>query len=396
MRRSFINRWFGQDAQVLHWGWLCLAAALGLSLLGLYAIDVATYSEPGALSTHGRTVQQIIFLGVGILAALIVATPHPHTVRLLAWPALAVVVLLLIFLLLPFVPTSIVRPRNGCRGWIDFGRFDLQPSELAKIAYVLAAAEYLRYRNNHRTLIGLVPPAVITMIPVGLILLQPDLGMSLLFIPAVFAILLTAGAKLKHLSLVVLAGALALPMAYTMLKPYQKERIVGVWQQIRGKADLKANPELFQAQTAITLAGSGQGSGYSDPKARAMLHYTQMPERHNDMVFSVIMTRFGLVGGLLVLLLYGMWVVGALFAAMVCKDGFGRLVIVGFVAIVSGQVFINIGMNIGLVPIIGITLPFVSYGGSSLITVWIMTGLIFSIAMRRPTRMARPTFEFDD
>ncbi|MGQ0629211.1 MAG: FtsW/RodA/SpoVE family cell cycle protein, partial [Phycisphaerales bacterium] len=372
-----------------------LAAALGLSLLGVYAIDIATYAEAGRLSTHPRTLQQLIFLGAGVFAALLVTKPHPHFVRLLAWPALAVVVGLLLFLLVPFVPASIVRPRNGCRGWIDLGPFDLQPSELAKVAFVLAAAEYLRYRENHRTIPGLIAPALITMVPVGLVMLQPDLGMAMLFIPGIFAILLAAGAKRRHLLMVVLAGVLALPMAYPLLKPYQKERIVGLWRQIRGQADLKANPELFQAQTAQMVAGAGETFGLGEPMTRAVLRYTQLPERHNDMVFSVIMARFGLAGGLAVLGLYALWFISALRCAAACKDGFGRLVIVGFVAIIGAQVFINVGMNIGLVPIIGITLPFVSYGGSSMITVWVMTGLVFSIASRRPPRLARPTFEFE-
>lgn len=394
MRRTFTESWFGPDAKSAHIGWLCVATALGLSLLGVYAIDVATYPQSGALSTHGRTLQQLMFLGAGLIAAVAISKPNPHFIRILAWPSLVIVIGLLIFLLIPMVPASIVRPRNGCRGWIDLGAFDLQPSELAKIAFVLAAAEYLRYRDNHRTALGLIPPALITMIPVGLIMLQPDLGVAMLFLPAIFAIVLAAGSKMRHLTAVVLAGALAMPIAYQMLRPYQKDRIVGLWHQIKGDATAASTAEMFQATTAISVSGAGQTEGYSDGKARAILRYTQLPERHNDMVFSVIMTRFGLFGGVFVLALYGLWCLGALIAAARCKDPFGRLVIVGFVAIVAAQVFINVGMNVGLVPIIGVTLPFVSYGGSSMVTVWIMTGLIFSFAVRKPARMARPTFEY--
>jgi rod shape determining protein RodA len=114
------------------------------------------------------------------------------------------------------------------------------------------------------------------------------------------------------------------------------------------------------------------------------------------MVYSVIVNRFGLWGGLLVLGLYGVWTLGALLAAAATRDAFGRLVIVGFAAIVAAQTFINIGMNLGIMPIIGLTLPFVSYGGSSMLTVWMMTGLIVGIALRRPARMARDVLAFDD
>jgi cell division protein FtsW (lipid II flippase) len=389
-----VARLFGEGATGAHWAWLCVVAGLGLSALGVYAIDVASYARPGTLGEHGRTLQQLIFLAVGLLAAGVVALPNPHTVRLLAWPALAVTVGLLVFLLIPWVPTWLVRPRNGCRGWIDLGVFDLQPSELAKVAFVLASAEYLRYRKNHRQFWGLVPPGIIAAVPVGLILLQPDLGTASLFVPAVFAMLLAAGARLRHLLVIVLLVVCAGASTYPFLKPYQKARIVTLLGQFRGDEAAAADPNAFQARTAVVVAGAGQATGYADGQARTVLRHSGLPERHNDMVFAVISARFGVWGALGTLLLYAVWMAGALLTAAVCRDGFGRLVAVGLAAIVSAQVFINVGMNVGLVPIVGLTLPFVSYGGSSMVTVWLMTGLIFGIAARKPARMARPAFEF--
>ncbi len=398
MKRTTIQHLLGPQATLAQWGWLCVIAALGLSLLGVYAIDVATYARPldhfGELG--GRARVQLIFMIAGIVAALLVALPDQVIVRLLAWPSLAAVCGLLIFVLLPFVPTWLVRPRNGCRGWIDLGAFDLQPSELAKIAFVLAQAEYLRHSRNHRTVLGLLPPALITMIPIGLIMLEPDLGMSLLFVPALFAMLLCAGARLKHLAAVVVIAALAVPMAFPIMKPHQQQRIISLIRQVRGDASAASDPDLFQATTARMLTGAGGLTGYSDGKTRSLVHFSRLPERHNDMVFSVIVARFGLIGGLMVLALYGLWALGAIGVAAASRDAFGRLVIVGFTAILGAQVVINVGMNVGVLPIIGLTLPFVSYGGSSMLTVWVMTGLVVGVGLRRPHRMARDTLQFDD
>jgi len=395
MPSSLTSRLFGPNTSLVHGAWLCVLSALALSVLGIYAIDLGS-SSGGGEHLSARAMTQSIYLAVGLLAGLIVALPNPQTVRLLAWPALAGCVVLLVFLLLPFVPSSIVRPRNGCRGWIDLGFFDLQPSELAKIAFVLVLAEYLRYSKRHRTWGGLVPPALVTAVPVALIMLQPDLGMALLFLPGCFAVLLAAGAKLKHLSIVVLAGALAGPAMYPFLKPYQQQRIVSLIKQIRGDASAASDPDLFQSATALMLSGAGQGSGYNEAQARAVVRFSRLPERHNDMIFAVIAARFGLLGGLAVLGLYATWLLGAILAAAGTRDPFGRLLIAGFAAMVAAQVVINVGMNVGIVPIVGITLPFVSYGGSSMIAVWIMTGLIFGVATRRAPRLSRPTFEFGD
>ncbi len=391
----WLRNLFGADATAKHWAWLTLAGAAGLSLLGVYSIDVATaVNAHGGLS--GRTLTQVAYLAVGVVAALIVALPNPNTVRLLAWPGAAVCIGLLVFLLLPFVPASIVRPRNGCRGWIDLGPFDLQPSEVAKIAFVLVSAEYLRFRKNHRTVRGLVPPVLITAVPVGLIMLQPDLGMALLYVPTIFAILLAAGARLKHLAIVVVAGALALPAAYPFLKPYQQQRIVAMIGHLRGGDEARARgDDSFQTEAATTLIAAGGLTGMPDAKARIVVQASRLPERHNDMVFSVLAARFGVAGAALLGGLYVLWLAGAWLTAAAARDPFGRLVCVGFTAFVAGQALVNIGMNVGILPIIGITLPFVSHGGSSMVTLWVMTGIVFGIASRRPPRLPARAFEFE-
>ncbi len=377
-------------------GWLVVLAAVALSIIGLYAIDVgdAARAADNAPAVSGLALRQAIFIGVGMAAAAI-ALPHYRWLGYLSVVLMIGVVALLIILLIPAVPAWIVRPRNGARSWINLGVTDLQPSELAKIAYVLVIARYLRYRSSHRRLSGLLPIGVITMVPVGLITLQPDLGTAMLFIPSLFAMLVAAGARLRHLTVIVLIAAAAAPLAYPLLLPHQKARIAGLVKQLRGdrSADQGIN---FQGDTAQMLIGAGQLAGTPDAKARALIRYSALPERHNDMILAVVVNRFGLWGLLALLTLSMLWTAGALLAAGRTNDPFGRLLAVGLAGFVSAQAAVNLAMNLGLAPIVGVTLPFVSYGGSSMVTMWMMTGLVFSVAAHRPEPMLKTAFEFRD
>jgi rod shape determining protein RodA len=196
------------------------------------------------------------------------------------------------------------------------------------------------------------------------------------------------------MTVIVLAAALAAPASYPILRDHQKQRVIGLVRQIRGDRE-GADGINYQSFTAQRLVGSGQLAGSSDGHARALVRYNSLPEGHNDMVFSVLSTRFGLMGAIGILGLYLVWLVGAALVAATCLEPLGRLIALGLAAFVASQVVVNVGMNIGLLPIIGITLPFVSYGGSSLVTVWLMTGLLFNIAMRRPLPPYRASFEYD-
>jgi cell division protein FtsW (lipid II flippase) len=376
--------------------WLCVVSALVLSLLGVYAIDLAESARPLAEGQLAAVAwKQVVFLVIGLLAAVVTALPHYRWLSWVSWPALVGCIGLLVFLLAPFVPASIVTPRNGARAWIDLGPVDFQPSELTKIAYVLVVAHYLRYRNTHRSLRGLAVPGLITAIPVGLITLQPDLGTAALFVPSLFAMLVTAGAKLRHLTLIVLCAALAAPAVYPVLKPHQKQRIVALVRQYQGDT-ASAQDINFQSYTAQNLIGAGGLAGREPDKSRALVNYNRLPERHNDTVFAVVANRFGFLGGVGLLALSGVWVLGAVATSAACRTPHGRLICVGVAAFVASQVVINVGMNIGLIPIVGITLPFVSYGGSSLLTVWLMTGLIMNVGLHRETRPYRSSFEYAD
>ncbi|MEQ8843961.1 MAG: FtsW/RodA/SpoVE family cell cycle protein [Phycisphaerales bacterium] len=374
-------------------GWLSFAAALALSLLGVYAIDIATQPEPGATGLSGAAHRQLLFLGIGLCVACAACVPHYRWLGILRWPMAAVTIGLLVFLLIPAVPASIVTPRNGTRGWIDLGPMDFQPSEVAKVVFVIVLAWHMRYKRSHRRFLGLLGPAIIAFVPIGLIMLQPDFGTAMMFVPALAAIVIAAGAKLRHLAFIALFAALAAPATYPFLKDYQKERVVGLVRQIQGSRE-GADDINYQSFTAQKVMGAGLATGTADDHARALIRYNRLPEAHNDMVYSVLVTRFGFWGGVGILGLYLAWLLGALGVAAFCTDPFGRLLCVGLAALIAGQTVVNVGMNVGLLPIVGVTLPFLSAGGSSMIAVWLTTALVLAVGLRRSSQPYRPSFEY--
>ena len=376
LRRSRL-RW-------LNPAWLMVLAGLALTAFGILAIAT---TEPELAS------RQAAYAVVGLLAGAIAAWPDYRRLRRFTPLLAGGCLFLLVFVLVPAVPEWLVRPRNGARRWINLGFTDLQPSELAKVAYVLAAAAWLRIDGEHRRLLGFAKPFLLTLVPVGLILLEPDLGTSLLFMPTLFALLWTSGARKRHLAAVVLAAVVAVPASYPLLKPHQKARVDALLAQIEG--DRRYEQDIgYQSARAMDLVGAGGVEGRGE-EAAMLIRHNHLPESHNDMVFAVIACRWGLWGGAVTMGLLGVAVIGALGAAWVSRDAYGRLLAVGIATMLAGQAVVNIAMTICLAPVTGMTLPFVSFGGSSLVTTWAMVGLVVNVALRRPPSLApRRIFEF--
>ncbi len=370
-----------------NYGWICVGAALALSLIGYFAIESTTRPD--------YAVRHAMHLAVGLLAGSLVVAPHFRIAQRLSYVFLLIVIGLLIFLLIPAVPEWIVRPRNGARRWINLYFMDFQPSELAKIAYVVSLATYLRFRSNYRTLRGLLLPLLLTFIPLVLILIEPDLGTAMLFLPTLFAMLIAAGGKIWHLVLIITLGLSLAPLTYPLLEPHQKDRIRAQWAQIQGDPQYESDIG-YQGARAMTLVGAGGLTGVGKDLAADLVRYNRLPENHNDMIFAVICCRWGVLGAIGIWGLFVAFAIGGLLVAGECRDPFGRLVCVGLVTIVFVQMVINTGMTIGLLPITGLTLPFVSYGGSSMVAVWMKVGLILNIGLRRPQNLSRHSFEFDE
>ncbi|QQE11985.1 FtsW/RodA/SpoVE family cell cycle protein [Planctomycetota bacterium] len=375
--------------------WFTLFAAVMLTIFGSLAIGTV---EAG----YGET-QVKMWLPVAVVAMLVVMIPHPRWIGHMTYPLLILSLISLVYLLVPGVP--MVRPINGARSWITLPGMNLQPAEFVKIFFVLGLARYLRYRDSYRTFLGLFVPFILMFVPLLLILKQPDLGTALLFAPTLFAVLVAAGAKLRHLLSLVALGvfAIALVIVVTLfapdnlqlLKPHQQDRIRSVFSLAQGD-DRTANADGFQQATAMRLISAGGMSGYGKENSQTIISYSGLPEAHNDMIFAVVVNRWGISGAFSVIALYFIFITSALLVAARSKDPFVRLSCVGFAAMIFTQSFVNIGMHLGLLPITGITLPFISYGGSSLLSLFIITGLVMNFAVRPNAILARPSFEYDN
>jgi cell division protein FtsW (lipid II flippase) len=217
--------------------------------------------------------------------------------------------------------------------------------------------------------------------------------------------LVAAGAKLRHLGLllglvVVMVGlnvavALWAPDSMQILRPHQRARIVSMVSLAQGDTRF-IKSSAYQQDKAMTLVSAGGLTGYGAERSGTIVTFNKVPHVHNDMIFAVIANRWGALGVLGVLSLYLLLIVSFLLTAARSKDPLAQLSCVGFAGMIFTQVVINVGMNLGLLPITGITLPFISYGGSSLLATFIMIGLTLNFASRRPAMLARPSFEFDN
>ena len=268
--------------------------------------------------------------------------------------------------------------RLGAQRWIQIGSFSFQPSEFAKLGVVLALAHFLGSRNpweGEAKVLGLT--ALIAGVPFLLIMKQPDLGTALVFLPLVVALLLVWGIRYRYLISTCLAGILVSPLLWFLLKSYQKKRIL-----------VFLNPNLDPLGAGYTAIQSRIAVGSGGLFGKGWLHGTQsqlnfIPEHHTDFIFSVIGEELGFLGSCLLLFLYGTLFYHMLEILQRTTDIKGRLVAAGVLSVLFFQVLINMGMTFGLFPITGITLPFISYGGSSLLANCIGIGLLVSVHKER-------------
>lgn len=364
--------------------WIGVLAGGGLAAVGVAAVA----------TTHPELApRQAVYSVVGVAAMALAAAPDYRRMRRL-WPLLSLLcVALLLVVLIPGVPESIVRPRNGARRWINLGFTDFQPSELAKVAFVLAAAAWAGEQGRHRRLLGFARPLLLTLVPVLLILAEPDLGTSLLFFPTLLAVLWCAGARKRHVVGVLLAAALAAPLSYPLLKPHQQARVDALLAQVQG--DRRYEMDIgYQAARAMDLVGAGGVEGTGD-QAALLIRHNHLPEAHNDMVFAVVACRWGFQGGGLLLALFACIAASGVAVALRCRDAYGRLLAIGITTMIAVQAAVNVAMTVGLAPITGMTLPLVSFGGSSVVASWVLLGLLVNVGLRRPPRLApRRVLEF--
>ncbi len=397
-------------------GWAILGSIVVLVGTGLACIYVTDTHYVRGHDGPANAVKQGVRVVVGVLLGLaVLRIGYQRIARyayVLLFAALALLVPLLLAKLLHTSFGGLTAPRNGAYRWLHLPGFPLQPSELMKVAYVLALAWYLRYRKNYRGLGGLMIPVVLSAVPLGLILMEPDLGTALLILPVLFAMLLMAGAKSRHLLLVILIGMSAAPLAWGVIKGYQRARVTAVLLQSDGlRLAVIESPEKYgwlaskrqamewaassgyQLVHSKNAMGSGRWLGNGWGQGTYATH-SLLPDRHNDFVFSLIGHQWGLLGCLVVIVCYVVIVLAGVRIAASTVEPFGRLLAVGIVALIATQVVINLGMTVGLLPITGMTLPFVSYGGSSMLTNFVAVALLIGVSQDRPYILAVRPFEY--
>lgn len=402
---------------------IMLAAMLGLIAIGIAAIyasgnpqQASDQNWPGYFA--GTWKKQIVFAFLGMIALVVTNLIDYRWLGPVSyWIYAAVLVTLTVLLLgrainIPFVPVI-----NGTCRWIRIGIgknfLQFQPSEFCKIAYILALAWYLRFKKNYRQFAGLIGPFALTLLAMILILFEPDLGTVMLMMPILFAMLFVAGAKVKHLMIIILLAILVSPLLWRNMSPNQQQRISSVLLQsswLRQKAtDNPALAKLLTGQSHFSenqwlrttgwqlkhskyAIASGALTGYGFTKG-PYLKYNSLPERHNDFIFAIIAHQWGFLGCATLLGLYGLIIACGIEIAWLNTDPFGRLVSVGIVAMFAVEVIINVSMTLGLMPITGLTLPLVSYGGSSLLVSMIAIGLLNNVGRYRPFSVAGKAFE---
>jgi rod shape determining protein RodA len=343
---------------------------LAISAVGIWNLASASRSAHAPV-----WISQAWWMGAGALVALAVMLFDLRTFQRFAWVFYGVVLLLLVAVLLKG------RYVMGARRWITVGPVNFQPSELAKIAVALALARWFHQDSERRKegygLLGLAVPIGITVLPAALILKQPDLGTSLIVLAVGATMILFAKVRWKTLAIlggVVVVGAV---LAYPHLKPYQRKRVESF---LNPSGD--ALGAGYHATQSMIAVGSGQGLGKGWGQG-TQTYLSFLPEQHTDFIFSVWAEEHGFVGCLLLLALYFALVTSAVEISGGARDRFGHFVGVGVSAMLFWHVFINIGMVTGILPVVGVTLPLMSYGGSSVVAVYSAIGLLANVSMRR-------------
>jgi len=348
--------------------WALLATALfivALSVLSMWNL------APGRGGT-ALAWRQLSWVGSGLVALLVVASvDYRSLVRVApAFYVLGVSLLVVVFVL--------GRTVSGARRWIHLGPITFQPSELFKLIFVLTLAWALASRAGEPLVRGTVMGTLALLgVPFLLVVRQPDLGTALVLIPVVAAVLVGVGVRLRVLGAFALAGLAALPLGWLALKPYQRDRLLVYLDPFRDPLGTAYN--VIQAKIAI---GSGQllGKGVSGATQSRLAF---LPERHTDFIFAVFAEMWGFIGCLVLIVAYGLLVLRGFEIAASTRDPRGRVLALGVTVVLAAQILINLGMVTGLLPVVGIPLPLMSYGGSSMVASLMGLGLLLSIRMRQ-------------
>lgn len=360
-------------ASWVHVDVILLAATAALTLCGIAVVYSATRGIDPASYSRFYLERQSLFAVVGAMLGTVAAVVDYRRLRGLAW-----LLYLVMALVLGLVLTPLGSVRQGARAWFVFGGYQVQPSEFAKLAFIVVLAHYAARCGGRMSLRQLVAALILTAVPMLLVLAEPDAGTAVVFLIITMGVLLVAGAQARHIAVATAAGLTGLSFLLNsgLVQEYQRQRIESI---VNPGGDPGDTFNIEQAQIAIGNGGlTGQGYGQGSQTRSGLV-----PAQETDFIFTVIGEEFGFLGGvviigLLAILLWRIWR-----SARVAGDLFGSLLSTGVLCMILFQVFQTVGMASGIMPVIGIPLPLLSYGGSSILTTFMSLGLVLNVSMRR-------------
>lgn len=351
--------------------WWMLGSVLMLVAAGIAMIFSATTGDPQLERLY---IAQAVTAMVGLLLLFIASVFDYSLLKNIAPVIYAAILAMLVLVLVP----GIGKEQNGARRWFDLGGFDLQPGELAKLVLAVLLAKVIADRQGRHSYLSTIFITMLLVLPcVFLILRQPNLSTAITILFMWLVIVFVGGLERQHILIMALTG-LAIIIIVTQLPSFQTYQLGRLESLLGLSQERGAN---YQSEQALIALGNGGflGRGYGLGEQTQLRFF---PARHTDFIFSVIAEELGFVGCLLFMALLVFVMLRALRVAMIARDTFGRLLCVGIASTLFLQTYINLGMQVGLMPVTGVVLPFVSYGRSSLISVMVAIGLIESVAMR--------------
>jgi rod shape determining protein RodA len=364
--------------------WLLLLIMLGLAIFGVIAIYSCTYMRTDAVySAMWR--KQAIWIGISTIVFFVVSLTDYRWVRLGALPMYLASIVFLVLTLL------IGKKLDGARCWLALGPIQFQPAQMAVVSGILVISLFLSQFRNLHPMLKLLACGIISGAPVLLILLQPDLGSVIIWIPVIFAMLFAAHIPTRYLIVIALIGITCLPLAYYFaLKPYQRARITAF-------ADPEVDPRgaAWAVNQTLIAVGSGgwSGKGFKAPNTQVALGYVPATTVPNDYIFSAIAEQWGFVGGTTLLGGFALLLLTGLFIAYRAGNDLGVLLSVGVMALIFTHTFQNIGMNISILPVTGVPLPLISYSGSFVLVIMFGLGLVNSVWVHRKSAEKSPLAE---
>jgi rod shape determining protein RodA len=371
--RSGSNRAMALPQALQHVDWILVGATLVVAVLGVLMVYSATKGTDEDPTTYFLQRQAMfVVIGIGLMAAM--AAFDYRRLRDWAIPIAGAALFLLFAVLTPLGTES-----KGIQAWFEFAGFQLQPAELAKLALIIGLAAFLTLDKEEIDGKRLALILGVAAMPMALIMLQPDLGTVLVFGVTSLAIVFIAGARPRHFAVLLLIGIIGTVgiLNSNVLAEYQQNRLTSFLDTSEVGSDARYNQD--QSQNAIG-AGGIHGQGLFDGSQTGLGF---VPEQHTDFIFTVVGEELGFIGGsivlgLLTVILWRVWR-----TAQLARDEFGMLVCVGVLAMLTFQMFENIGMTMGIMPVTGIPLPLMSYGGSSILTAFAAIGLVLNVHIHR-------------